>query len=185
MSQQVKRQGDKARKTAFLSFPSQAVTSFPIQGRGFISRIVASEWVVRWASRGTSASTSPCWRPASAIPPTASASPPSAYASTATVLSRLSAGPSWIWYAASCCAASFSPVRPPGRRKELIVFFFCWIFRIGVSVGILFWNPLQCRNQGFGSGSAWIRINLSCWIRIRIQIADPDPDPGGQNDPQK
>ncbi len=33
--------------------------------------------------------------------------------------------------------------------------------------------------QGFGSGSAWIRINLSCWIRIRIQIADPDPDPGG------
>jgi hypothetical protein len=38
--------------------------------------------------------------------------------------------------------------------------------------------------QGFGSGSvsgsAWIRINLSCWIRIRIQIADPDPDPGGQ-----
>ena len=36
------------------------------------------------------------------------------------------------------------------------------------------------RNQGFGSvsGSAWIRINLSCWIRIRIQIADPDP--GGQ-----
>jgi hypothetical protein len=34
--------------------------------------------------------------------------------------------------------------------------------------------------QGFGSvsGSAWIRINLSCWIRIRIQIADPDP--GGQ-----
>jgi hypothetical protein len=35
-------------------------------------------------------------------------------------------------------------------------------------------------NQGFGSGSAWIRINLSCWIRIRIQIADPVPDPGGQ-----
>jgi hypothetical protein len=38
--------------------------------------------------------------------------------------------------------------------------------------------------QGFGSGSvsgsAWIRINLSCWIRIRIQIADPDLDPGGQ-----
>ncbi len=26
-----------------------------------------------------------------------------------------------------------------------------------------------------GSGSAWIRINLSFWIRIRIQIADPDP----------
>ncbi len=34
-------------------------------------------------------------------------------------------------------------------------------------------------SQGFGSGSAWIRSNLSCWIRIRIQIADPDP--GGQN----
>ncbi len=32
--------------------------------------------------------------------------------------------------------------------------------------------------QGFGSGTAWIRNNLSCWIRIRIQIADPDP--GGQ-----
>ncbi len=33
--------------------------------------------------------------------------------------------------------------------------------------------------QGFGSvsGSAWIRINLSCWIRIRIQE--------GKNDPQK
>jgi hypothetical protein len=42
-------------------------------------------------------------------------------------------------------------------------------------------------NQGFGSGSAWIRINLSCWIRIRvrIQIADPDPDPGGQKLPTK
>ncbi len=45
--------------------------------------------------------------------------------------------------------------------------------------------------QGFGSGSvsgsAWIRINLSCWIRIRIriQIADPDPDPGGQKLPKK
>ncbi len=33
------------------------------------------------------------------------------------------------------------------------------------------------KKQGFGSGSAWIRINLSCWIRIRIQIADPDPNP--------
>ncbi len=31
--------------------------------------------------------------------------------------------------------------------------------------------------QGCGSGSAWIRINLSCWIRIRIQK--------GKNDPQK
>jgi hypothetical protein len=30
---------------------------------------------------------------------------------------------------------------------------------------------------GSGSGSAWIRINLSCWIRIRIQE--------GKNDPQK
>jgi hypothetical protein len=32
------------------------------------------------------------------------------------------------------------------------------------------WDP-----QGFVSGSAWIRIILSCWIRIRIRIADPDP----------
>jgi hypothetical protein len=40
-------------------------------------------------------------------------------------------------------------------------------------------------NQGCGSGSAWIRINLSCWIRIRIQIADPVPDPGGQKLPTK
>jgi hypothetical protein len=31
------------------------------------------------------------------------------------------------------------------------------------------------RPQGFGSGSAWIRINLSCWIRIQE----------GKNDPQK
>ncbi len=37
--------------------------------------------------------------------------------------------------------------------------------------------------QGSGSGSAWIRINLSCWIRIRIQIADPDS--GGQKCPTK
>ncbi len=31
--------------------------------------------------------------------------------------------------------------------------------------------------QGFGSGSvsAWIRINLSCWIRIRIQEDKNDP----------
>ncbi len=36
--------------------------------------------------------------------------------------------------------------------------------------------------QGFGSGSAWIRINLRCWIRIRIriEIEDPDPDPVGE-----
>jgi hypothetical protein len=33
-------------------------------------------------------------------------------------------------------------------------------------------GPLR---QGFGSGSAWIRINLSCWIRIQE----------GKNDPQK
>ncbi len=38
-------------------------------------------------------------------------------------------------------------------------------------------------NQGFGSGSAWIRMNWSSWIRIRIQIADPDP--GGQKWPTK
>ncbi len=31
--------------------------------------------------------------------------------------------------------------------------------------------------QGFGSGSAWIRINLISWIRIWIQE--------GKNDPQK
>jgi hypothetical protein len=38
-----------------------------------------------------------------------------------------------------------------------------------------------CQSQGFGSrsGSAWIRINLSCWIRIRIRIQIADPDPGG------
>ncbi len=41
--------------------------------------------------------------------------------------------------------------------------------------------------QGFGSvsGSALIRINLSCRIRIQIAIADPDPDPGGQKWPTK
>jgi hypothetical protein len=35
----------------------------------------------------------------------------------------------------------------------------------------------------FGSGSAWIRINLICWIRIRIKIADPNT--GGQKWPTK
>jgi hypothetical protein len=48
---------------------------------------------------------------------------------------------------------------------------------------------LEPYGQGFGSasGSAWIRINLSCWIRIgiRIQIADPAPDPGGKKWPTK
>ncbi len=34
--------------------------------------------------------------------------------------------------------------------------------------------------QGFRSGSAWIRIDLTCWIRIRIRIQIADPDPGGQ-----
>ncbi len=28
--------------------------------------------------------------------------------------------------------------------------------------------------QSFGSGSAWIRINLSCWIWIRIQNVDTE-----------
>jgi hypothetical protein len=31
-------------------------------------------------------------------------------------------------------------------------------------------SPFQ---QGCGSGSAWIRINLSCWIRIQEGINDP------------
>ncbi len=39
--------------------------------------------------------------------------------------------------------------------------------------------------QGFGSGSAWIRINLSYWIRIRIRIQIADPDPGGEKRPTK
>jgi hypothetical protein len=38
-----------------------------------------------------------------------------------------------------------------------------------------FFHFTQC----FGSGSAWIRIQLVAWIRIRIRNADPDPDPGG------
>ena len=29
--------------------------------------------------------------------------------------------------------------------------------------------------QGCGSGSAWIRIHFTSWIRIRIQYVDPDP----------
>ncbi len=35
------------------------------------------------------------------------------------------------------------------------------------------------------SGSAWIGINLTCWIRIRIQILNADPDPGEQKWPTK
>jgi hypothetical protein len=46
-------------------------------------------------------------------------------------------------------------------------------------LGNILASATTCR-QGFVSGSACIRINLSCWIRIRIQLADPDPDPGGQ-----
>ncbi len=37
--------------------------------------------------------------------------------------------------------------------------------------------------QGCESGSAWIPINLTCWIRIRIK--NMDPDPGGQKLPTK
>jgi hypothetical protein len=41
--------------------------------------------------------------------------------------------------------------------------------------------------QGSGSvsGSAWIRINFSCWIRIWIRIQIADPDPGGEKLPTK
>ncbi len=63
------------------------------------------------------------------------------------------------------------------------------------SGSVTFWygsgsgDPCLLPMQGCGSGSAWIRNNLSCWIRIRIQIADPDPDPdpdpGGQKWPTK
>ena len=37
-------------------------------------------------------------------------------------------------------------------------------------------NIWYARKQGFGSGSgsAWIRVNLSCWIRIRIQEGKND-----------
>ncbi len=34
---------------------------------------------------------------------------------------------------------------------------------------------MHLQNQGFGSGSALIRINLSCWIRIGIQEGKNDP----------
>jgi hypothetical protein len=34
---------------------------------------------------------------------------------------------------------------------------------------------LMSIRQGCGSGSAWISINLSCWIRIRIKIAKITP----------
>jgi hypothetical protein len=36
-----------------------------------------------------------------------------------------------------------------------------------------------CFGKSCGSGSAWIRINLSCWIRIRIRTGE------GKNAPQK
>jgi hypothetical protein len=36
---------------------------------------------------------------------------------------------------------------------------------------------LQCRQYGLWIWAAWIRINLSCWIRIGIQK--------GKNNPQK
>ncbi len=49
--------------------------------------------------------------------------------------------------------------------------------------------PRITYEQGFGSefGSAWIRINLSCWIRIRIRIQIPGRNriQEGKNDPQK
>ncbi len=38
------------------------------------------------------------------------------------------------------------------------------------------------RIQGFGSGSSWIRINLSCWIRIRLNCGSGSRR---ANDPQK
>jgi hypothetical protein len=46
-----------------------------------------------------------------------------------------------------------------------------------------FGNSITSVKQGFGSGSALIRINLSCWIRIRNLNADPDP--GGKKLPTK
>ncbi len=36
-------------------------------------------------------------------------------------------------------------------------------------------TDILCRDQCFGSGSAWIRISFVSWIRIRIPNADPDP----------
>ncbi len=52
------------------------------------------------------------------------------------------------------CAAGWSGRRPRGFARD--------------RSGHPFW-------QGCGSGSAWIRINLSCWIRIRIQEGKNDP----------
>jgi hypothetical protein len=40
------------------------------------------------------------------------------------------------------------------------------VLEAGIRAGKLIPGLLR---QGFGSGSAWIRINLICWIRIRIQ----------------
>ncbi len=48
------------------------------------------------------------------------------------------------------------------------------VLEAGIRAGKLIPGLLR---QGFGSGSAWIRINLNCWIRIRIQE--------GKNGPQK
>jgi hypothetical protein len=34
--------------------------------------------------------------------------------------------------------------------------------------------PMYSTRQGCGSGSVWVRINLSCRIRIRIQVGKND-----------
>ncbi len=66
------------------------------------------------------------------------------------------------------------------------LFYFLAVLRIpGSSAFLALGSRIQDgKNQGFGSGSlsgfAWIRINLSCWIRIRIRIQIADPDPGGK-----
>ncbi len=100
------------------------------------------------------------------------------------------------WYFLSCRLERWRTplvgISSPNSDGELTVA--RWLFGVHLPSSLNFWqnfwNPSHETvplNQGFGSGSAWIRINLSCWIRfrIRIQIADPDPDPGGQKWPTK
>jgi hypothetical protein len=70
--------------------------------------------------------------------------------------------------------AHFFFITPPPPPRSFLLLLFPYFFPDPDLVAL---SSDQGCGSVSGSGSAWIRINLSCWIWIRIQE--------GKNDPQK
>ncbi len=70
----------------------------------------------------------------------------------------------WRVNCTACCAGLQLSCRPCGPRSGIL----SWRRAARNSDGNRF--AIQTYSQGWGSGSAWIRINLNSWIQIQTQV---------------